>query len=254
MPGALSMQTHQREGLRVHCVEPFRRFGVDAFVTDRFGGVSSAPFDSLNLGDHVGDDATHVLENRRRVACAIGVEPDRLITIRQVHGAVVLEASHVTATSEGDGLFATTTDVALAVLVADCVPVLLVDDSSTGFAVVHAGWRGLDARILANAVARFSDPQNLHAFVGPSISRGAYQVGAEVARRFEDVEGALAADDGDRFRLDLRHVARRQLLGLGVADDNLLVSDESTDGGAVYFSDRNARPCGRFALVAKRSS
>jgi hypothetical protein len=236
----------------VHLVEQFQEFGVDAFVTDRFGGVSDPPYDSLNLGSHVGDRVEHVAENRRRVASAIGVAPEQLVIVRQVHGNQVLDASISLEAREADGLFTSSPDLALAVLVADCVPVLIVDESCAAFAVVHAGWRGLSSQVLSNAVARFNDPRSLHAFVGPSISFEGYQVGPEVAEKFADVEGAVAPDEGDRSRLDLRLVATRHLLQHGLSDSNIIVSTQSTDGGGLFYSDRAARPCGRFALVAKR--
>ena len=254
MPNRLTLSPEVRGPLSVYCIEEFRDYGIDAFVTDRYGGVSGPPYDSLNLGSHVGDDADHVAENRRRVAGAIGVPVERLVIVRQVHGDIVLDASTSLGASEGDGLFTSSTELALAVLVADCVPVLIIDESSHDFAVVHAGWRGLSSQILKRSVLRFRSPQTLHAFVGPSISFEGYQVGPEVAERFADVDGAVAPDAGARSRLDLRRVAASQLVEHGVRDANIIVSTQSTDGGGLFFSDREVRPCGRFALVAKRAS
>ncbi len=236
----------------MHPVESVREFGVDAFVTDRMNGVSVGAYDALNLGDHVGDDADAVEENRRRVAEAIGVARGRLVTVRQVHGTTVCEAGEVEGETEADAIFTDEEDVALAILVADCLPVLLVDASSARFAVVHAGWRGLAAGTLARALERFDDARRVHAFVGPSISLEGYQVGPEVARHFIDVPHAVLADGGDRSRLDLRLVATTQLVAAGVPDGQVARSREVTNGGEVFFSDRAQRPCGRFALVARR--
>jgi YfiH family protein len=238
----------------VYPVESARVLGVDAFVTDRFGGVSAAPYDSLNLGDHVGDSLDNVQENRERVASAAGVDVAQLITVKQVHGAHVLEASSVTRSSEADALINDHDELALAILVADCLPVLLVDASSTRFALVHAGWRGLERGVISQTLSHFSDASSVHAFVGPSISSEGYQVGPEVAEHFTDVKGALSPDGGDRSRLDLRLVATHQLSMAGVPDESIVVSQQVTDGGEVFFSDRARRPCGRFALVAKRVS
>ena len=248
------LSAEQRGSLTVYPVESVRALDVDAFVTDRFGGASSSPYDTLNLGDHVGDRLDDVMENRRRVASAIGVDVTRLITVKQVHGADVLDASSVTPSSEADALVSDGDDVALAILVADCVPFLLVDASSKRFALVHAGWRGLQRGVLAQTLRHFDDAATVHVFLGPSISREGYQVGPEVAEHFRDVPGALVADGGDRSRLDLRHVATHQLTHLGVRDDVIVRSQQVTDGGEIFFSDRAARPCGRFALVAKRAS
>jgi polyphenol oxidase len=246
----LSAQT--RGALTVYPLERARAFGVDAFITDRFGGVSVEPYDSLNLAYHVGDHRQAVDENRRRVAAAIDIAESQLVTVRQVHGADVLDAAVVTPSSEADALIYEDRDLALAMLVADCLPLLLVDASSPRFAVVHAGWRGLRAGVIARALTQFSSLESLYAFVGPSISLEAYQVGPDVAQYFEGVPDALCPDGGDRSRLDLRRVATSQLLEAGVLEDHVESSAQVTDGGEVFFSDRAQRPCGRFALVARR--
>lgn len=232
--------------------ENLRAVGVDAFVTDRFGGVSVGPYDSLNLGEHVGDREDHVRENRLRVARAAGVAFERFVTVRQVHGDRVLEAALATRSDEADALVSDDPSLAIAMLVADCVPLVLADESSEMFAVVHAGWRGLAAGVIARALDLFS-PASTHAFIGPSISAETYQVGPEVAEHFAHIDGALFADGADRSRLDLRHVATRQLLDAGITDDHISLSREVTDGGAMFFSDRAQRPCGRFSVVARRA-
>lgn len=233
-------------------LEYVARFGVDAFVTTRFGGVSAAPYDSLNLAHHVGDRPGDVAENRRRVARAAGVEVERLVTVRQVHGGAVIDARAASAATEGDAIVTHDPTVAVAVLVADCLPVLLVDRGGPGIAVVHAGWRGLDAGVLGAAVASFPEPDRLVAVVGPGISPAAYQVGPEVAARFADSPGAVLPDVGDRSRLDLRRIARAQLVGAGLEEMSVFWVTPVTDGGVTFYSDRAARPCGRFGLVARR--
>jgi YfiH family protein len=225
--------------------------GVDVFVTDRFNGVSAGAYESLNLGDHVGDDEDRVRENRRRVAHAAGVDVDHFVTVQQVHGATVLDAASLTG-GEGDALVTVSKDLALAILVADCVPLALVEASTGRVALVHAGWRGLHVGIVARALEGFDAPST-HAFVGPSISKEGYQVGPEVARYFSAVDGALTPDGGDRSRLDLRLVTVRQLVDAGVRDDHITCSRDVTDGGEIFFSDRAQRPCGRFAIVARRA-
>jgi YfiH family protein len=240
------------EGLTVYPIDFVRHFGVHAFVTDRSGGVSPAPFDSLNLGDHVGDEAANVLENRRRVAVAIGVDENRLVIVNQVHGGDVVEANEATPESSGDVIVDFGDGFAIAVLVADCLPILVVDEDSPTLAVVHAGWRGLENHVLASALEQFEHRDAVHVFLGPCISAATYQVGPEVAEHFVDVPGALTPDTGDRSRLDLRAVALAQLQQLGISDGRITVAQQSTDGATTFFSDRAARPCGRFALVARR--
>ncbi|HVA70292.1 MAG TPA: polyphenol oxidase family protein [Acidimicrobiales bacterium] len=243
-----------RDALTVHPIGGARALGVDAFVTDRFGGVSSAPYDSLNLGEHVGDRAKDVRENRRRVASAIGVDASHLVIVRQVHGADVLDASNASPSSEADALVSDGHDLGVAILVADCVPILLVDSSSNRFAIVHAGWRGLHVGVIAQTLLRFRDAAQVRAFFGPSISGEGYQVGPEVAVHFAHLSGAVTPDVDDRSRLDLSLVATRQLLERGVPDTSIVRCRQVTDGGEVFFSDRAQRPCGRFAFVARRIS
>ena len=254
MPFDVTLDAEIRGELTVYPVKSVVELGVDAFVTDRFGGVSVAPYNSLNLGDHVNDRASDVNENRRRVAKAANVDRAHLVIVRQVHGATVLEASNAMAESEADGLVTERDDLALAMLVADCVPILLVDAASSRFALVHAGWRGLAEGVIKQSLDLFIDTSTVHAFLGPSISAESYQVGPEVARHFMDIDGALLADGDDRSRLDLRHVASHQLINAGVPDEFIVHSRQVTDGGEVFFSDRAQRPCGRFALVARRAS
>jgi len=251
MPIEITLSPELRGPLTVFPVEIAREYGVDAFVTGRLDGVSAGPYESLNLGDHVGDDLEHVDENRRLVARAIGA--DRLVIVRQVHGARVLNGSQATRESEADALFSDVSDLAFAILVADCVPILLIDSRTSRFCLVHAGWRGLRMGVIANALARFA-PSRIRAFLGPSISAARYQVGPEVASHFEQIPHALEPDDGDRSRLDLRVVAASQLRAAGIDDGDISISTQVTDGGEAFFSDRAQRPCGRFGLVAKRVS
>jgi YfiH family protein len=252
MPSEVTLTPKVHGSLSVYPIEFARHFGVSAFVTDRFGGVSTGAYESLNLGDHVDDDPEHVTENRRRVADAITVDPSRLIIVHQNHGTDVVTANEATPDSAGDIIVDFGDEFAIAVLVADCVPLLLVDENSPTLAVVHAGWRGLESGVIANALRNFEHHASVHVFIGPCISGEAYQVGPDVANYFTTVEGALTPDGTDRSRLDLRQVAISQLLFNGVTDGHIVVSTQTTDGGETFFSDRATRPCGRFGLVAKR--
>lgn len=250
MPVELALPYERRGALRVLALAHVRDFGIDAFFTTRAGGVSEAPFDSLNLGAHVGDNASHVATNRSRVAEAVRVAPERLVTLDQVHGANVIEVSEPVP-AQGDGLVTSSRDLAIAILVADCLPVLLVDTTTRRAGVVHAGWRGLHAGVLEAALALFTNARHVHAVVGPGVSPRVYQVGPEVAGHFVDVPGALSPDVDDRSRLDLRAIALAQLLGAGLSNEHITYTRDVTDGGAVFFSDRASRPTGRFGLVAR---
>lgn len=249
----VTLVTHFEGELALGEIVSAQRYGVRAWVSARHGGVSTAPYASLNLARHVGDDPAAVEVNRARLATALQLTRDQLRFVNQVHGDTVAFASDVTAPTEADALVGDD-DHAVAILVADCVPILLINRRSHAFAVVHAGWRGLAMGVIERAAAALGPGPSLYAFVGPSISVAAYQVGPEVASRFAHVPHACIADHGDRSRLDLRVVSAYQLHQLGLDDANVELSAAVTDGGLQYFSDRAQRPCGRFALIAKRAS
>lgn len=249
----LTLRPRERGGLVVYPLEHATTWGVDAFVTSRAGGVSVAPYDTMNLAAHVGDNPEAVRENRRRVARVADVDPDHLIVVNQVHGNGVVRVEGPLRPVDADAMVSDADDLALAILVADCAPVLLVDVASTRFALAHAGWRGLVAGVLPAVVSCFDDVTSVRAIIGPTISRDAYQVGPEVAAHFADVAGALVPDEADRWRLDVAGVAAHQLGEAGIAYVHIARVSQTTDGGDPFFSDRAARPCGRSALVARRS-
>jgi len=256
----------QRAGLAVLVLEELRELGVDAFVTTRSGGVSTGPYASLNLGLHVGDEVDHVLENRTRLAEAAGCELSDLVFMDQVHGARVASVSEAErgrgafevdhALSATDALVTTTPDLPVVVLVADCAPVVLVDADARVLAVAHAGWRGVAADVLGATVhameALGARASSLRCVIGPTISRGRYEVGEEV---IDAIVGQLGSIDGcvdlteERPHLDVAEAARRSLLLAGVPETAVSVTPERSDDDA-FFSDRSVRPCGRFCLVA----
>jgi polyphenol oxidase len=226
-------------------------------------------YESLNLSFSVGDDAGAVLENRRRVARAVGAGLGDFVFSRQVHGAGVRV---VTADDRGAGAFGVdqsvpeadalvTADpaVVLAILAADCVPVVLYDPVARVLACVHSGWRGTVARASEAAVAAMAalgaEPENVIAGIGPAIGVERYQVGAEVAAAVEGEFGAEAGavirpDGTGRWLLDLAAANRLVLRDAGLVDGNVHVTPYVTGDGR-FFSDRAVRPCGRLALVAR---
>ncbi len=181
--------------------------GVDAAVTARSGGVSSGPYATLNLSLSVGDDPGCVLENRRRLAAGIGARPEDFVFARQVHGAgvrVVGEADRGSgafcnddAIADADALVTCSPGVVLAILTADCVPVVLHDPVAGVLACVHAGWRGTVARVPAAALAAMqalgSRPSDVIAGIGPAIALARYQVGPDVHQAVTQAFGPAAS-------------------------------------------------------------
>jgi polyphenol oxidase len=244
---------------------------VEVVVTTRGGGVSSGPYESLNLGLHVGDDADAVIENRRRAAAAIGLHLDDLVFCNQSHGRAVarIDASDRgrgtrsvdTAIPGADALVTHTPDVGLVVMMADCVPIVLFDPVTATLACVHAGWRGTVAGVVEETVqamrARGARPEDLLAGIGPAIPVERYQVGPEVERAAReqlgpDADGVVLPDPDDgRWRFDLWEANRRLLRRAGLRGANISLAAMPTGDDGPFFSDRAARPCGRFAALAR---
>lgn len=155
---------------------------VERAVTDRWGGVSVAPFDELNLAAHVGDDPGAVAANRAALGAALDLPPERLVFMTQVHGdrVLVLDRPWTHPPPPGDAVVTTATGLALVVLVADCVPVLLADRRAGVIAAVHAGRPGMLAGIVARTVAtmRSLGARGIDAVLGPSVCARCYEVPA----------------------------------------------------------------------------
>lgn len=196
------------------------------FFTRR-GGASSGIFAGLNCGPGSSDLAAAVGINRARVAAALGVEEARLITLHQVHSAeVVTVAGPLPVRPRGDGLVTATPGLALAVLTADCAPVLLADREAGVVGAAHAGWRGMLAGVLEATVAAMealgARAGAITAVIGPTISQRAYEVGPEFvdAFRAEDPESLrfFAGGCGDRAMFDLPGYGLHRLRALGLAE------------------------------------
>ena len=190
---------------------------IHAGTTLRNGGISLPPYDSLNLGDHVGDDPAAVAENRRRLN--LPAEP---VWLKQTHSPRIIEATHDMATPvEADGSYTTQPNVICTVLTADCLPVLICDRAGHQIAAVHAGWRGLAAGILEAAVKNFSaDNRELLIWLGPAIGPKAYEVGEDVREIFlshdPDAQTAFCATQ-HKWHMDIYQLARLRLQALGVS-------------------------------------
>ncbi|MEF8817590.1 MAG: peptidoglycan editing factor PgeF [Salinibacter sp.] len=215
---------------------------VTAGMSTRHGGVSGPPYDTLNLGRHVGDTASCVEENRRRFCAALHTDPAWLATAGQVHGSTVRVIDAPRHEPFCDGLVTTTPGLLLAIAVADCAPVLLADPEHEVVGACHAGWRGTVRHIAAHTVAtmadRGADPAQVRAYVGPCLSREAFEVGPEVAAQFDDAVVSYPEADG-RPHVDLKAALRRQLEGAGVPGAAIEESSHCTlQDTDTFFSHR----------------
>jgi polyphenol oxidase len=267
----------ERAGLPVLAWPVFQPLPADVIVTTRHGGVSAGPYATLNLSFAVGDETANVRQNRGRVAAALGTDLAAFVFAGQVHGS---RAEVVSGADRGRGALAADDAIGpadalvtrepgtvLAILVADCVPIVLYDPAAHVLACVHAGWRGTVAHVTQAALAAMrtlgSDPRRVIAGIGPAIGAASYQVGEEVADRVQDAFGhqahGLLRPAGPtapgKWLLDLPAANRHALNAAGVPASQIHVAATPTGPGpGLFFSHRAERPCGRFALVARLES
>ncbi len=237
--------------LPVWLAAPPSAAAVLAFSTRR-GGVSDAPFDSLNLGRSTPDDPERVAVNRRTLLTRLGLDPARLVTAGQVHGARIVEVSEPGHVPECDALVTRARGLALAVTTADCMPLILTAPGAV--AVVHAGWRGAAEGLPALALRELCRvaacaPDRIEAHLGPCIRSCCYEVGAEVAERFA---AEALRPWGERWRLDLPVEARRQLGEAGLSPEAFHDVGACTmcEPHFYYSHRRDGAPSGRHWAVA----
>jgi YfiH family protein len=222
---------------------------VRACVTTRSGGVSAAPFDTFNLGDHVDDDPAAVASNRAHLVDALGCQPAWL---RQVHGIVVAPADPAVVI-EADGNWTATPGIACTAMTADCLPALFCDRAGTRVAAAHAGWRGLAGGVLEATVEALDvAPQQLLVWLGPAIGPTAFEVGGEVreafVRQHAEAAGAFVPSaNAGKFMADIYQLARIRLAAIGVT---------AVSGGGLctyndprFYSYRRSARTGRFASL-----
>lgn len=223
-------------------------------TTTRAGGVSKPPFDTFNLGDHVGDDPGAVAENRARLATAVGLRAGRVVWMNQVHGdrVEVVDGPREAAVDETDALVTRTARLALAVVTADCVPVLMADARAGVAAAVHAGRvgaaRGVVTRTVEAMVELGAQPDDISTLLGPAVSGDNYEVPAAMA---DEVEAALPGSRTTTAAgtpgLDLRAGIACQLKGLGVTAID--IDPRCTVADPTLFSHRRDAPTGRLASL-----
>lgn len=218
------------------------REGVLVAFTDRHGGVSPPPYDTLNLAARVGDERAMVDRNRARVARAAGFDPAAIRLARQVHGADLIEVGwdDEPVAGEADIVATTYPGVVIGILTADCTPAVVAGQGR--IAVAHAGWRGLVAGAVERAVEWVGAPTA--AWVGPSIRSCCYEVGSEVIEAFEQRGLPVAGPD----RVSPAEAAVFSLRRAGVTE--VAASDDCTSCNPRYFSYRRDGTTGRQGAFA----
>lgn len=247
--------------------------GIRGVFTTARGGASTGEHATLNLSLSVGDDPEAVLANRRAVAAEAGFDADRLVLARQVHDADVVHVtdqhagrgarSHDDVVASCDGMVTAAPQVPLAVLAADCAPVLIGDPHRRVVAVAHAGWRGAVARVVQRTVERMvaehgSDPAGLRVVIGPHIGTDSFEMGpteAEACAAEFPATDVVHHDRGPKPHVDLRAMLLAQLADAGVDPSTVQTIDADTMTDDTWFSHRRStarsgRTGGRFAGIA----
>lgn len=222
---------------------------VKTCVTTRSGGISAAPYDSCNLGEHVADDPQAVLKNRQRLVSLLGCKPSWL---QQVHGVAVVEANPASVL-EADASWTSKSGVACTVMTADCLPVLFCDRAGTRVAAAHAGWRGLAGGVLEATLDKLAVPADqVLVWLGPAIGPQAFEVGAEVREAFvtqhAQAAGAfMPSANPEKCMADLYQLARIRLAARGV--EAVYGGDFCTFSDPRFYSYRRSAQTGRFASL-----
>ena len=229
---------------------------VRAGCTLRDGGSSKPPYASLNLGDHVGDEPAAVSGNRALLRAALRL-PSEPLWLQQVHGTVVLDADAAGSAGSADAAVTRRPDRVLAILVADCMPVLLASSDGAVLGAAHAGWRGLAAGVLEATVAAMrTEPRGIHAWLGPVIGTPQFEVGEEVRAAFvaHDARAAtaFATNARGRWHCDLRLLARQRLGALGITSVAAAALSTYADSARCYSYRRDGRT-GRMAALLWRA-
>ncbi|CNI75976.1 inner membrane protein [Yersinia frederiksenii] len=225
---------------------------VKACSTTRHGGISEFPYDSLNLGTHVGDIAATVITNRQRLV-EQGQLPQMPVWLEQVHGTRVLHLDGSAISDvQADAVYSRVVGQVCAVMTADCLPVLFCSLAGDEVAAAHAGWRGLCAGVLEQTMAQFNAaPSSIIAWLGPAIGPQQFEVGEEVKQAFIDIDTQAAAafiPAGTKYLADIYLLARQRLQAAGIhaiyGGDHCTVSEKQQ-----FFSYRRDGITGRMASL-----
>ena len=244
--------------------------GVVQGFSTRYGGVSHAPYETLNLGTHVGDDPVAVEVNRVRLCAELGFQPGQVALAEQVHGSTVaiIDRESPIIAPGADALITRQSDLLLMLFFADCVPVYIVDPVNRVIALIHSGWHGTVAGIVIQTVLTMQEnfgsrPGACLAAIGPCIGGESYEVGQDVVDQFRRTDSLRAANAilpknefAGTYTLNLRQVLYSQLLSAGIRTEYVSVSSEDTFRNRRDFFSyrRDGKMTGRMAgFLALRS-
>ncbi len=228
---------------------------VKSASTTREGGISHTPYDSLNLGMHVGDNPEHVMRNRKTLVKTLQL-PSQPLWLEQIHGTKVANADSDMPELTADACVSRQPGNVCVVMTADCLPVLITNQQGTIVAAAHAGWRGLNNGVLEATIQAMQVPaRELLVWLGPAISQRHFEVGEEVREAFvsqhqQAGEAFIAGKQPHKWSADIYHLARVRLQGIGVLADCIYGGDYCTHTqDELFFSYRRSPKTGRMASL-----
>jgi len=231
----------------------FEDENVLAFFTDRFGGVSSGVYESLNVSSNVGDDIKNVVQNRQIIANDNNFLLENLVYMKQIHSnnVKIINNSFINETKECDGVITSKRKIPLMTMAADCAPVLMYDRDKKIISAIHSGREGTKKEIVLTALELLvkeynSKVKNIVVAVGASIGQCCYEVSKEIAK---EIDKKYVIQKKSNFYLDVKSMIKDQLLQFGVKEENIQISPICTCCDKNYFSYRRDGKCGRFCGV-----
>lgn len=228
---------------------------VKTIITTRLGGVSNTPYDSLNLGTHVGDDIKHVIENRNTIIKNLPANPYWLNQTHSNNIICVDGLENDNSCLDYDASFTTQKNKVCVVMSADCIPILLTDTQARFAAAIHAGWRGVENNIIRNSIISSNIKVNeIIAYIGPSICQKHFEVGAEVLEQFTkqymENKQFFIPNSNNKFNCDLAAIAKLQMLKIGILPNNIHLSNLCTYcEKELFYSYRRDGITGRIASL-----
>lgn len=226
---------------------------IKSFTTTRKGGVSKPPFDSFNIAYHVNDNPNDILTNRALLHEQL---PCSAVWLEQIHSNKVIEVNSKTdlnIVEQADALFTKEKNIPLAIMTADCLPILLTDKKGSQIAAIHGGWRGLAGGIINNTVACFDcNPSDIKAWLGPAIGPERFEVGQDVIDAFSKLNinhlSGFKPQKNGKFLADIFVLAQQLLIQLGIS--NISSEQRCTyDDPELFYSYRRDNQTGRMASL-----
>ncbi|MCG8378936.1 MAG: peptidoglycan editing factor PgeF [Proteobacteria bacterium] len=224
---------------------------IHAGISLRHGGISNKPFNGLNLAKHVNDDIEAVNKNREKIKQILGIDSEP-VWLNQTHSNKIISLGKLTDNFDADGSISSTQKIVCVVLTADCVPLLLCNKTGTQIGAIHVGWKGLSCGIIENAVAKFSEPKSLFAWIGPNITKQHYEVGHDVLNacvaHSKGLKNAFDPVKNNHWLCDLSKLAKIILkkCGVGAIYECGLCTYENSD---LFYSYRRDGITGRNASM-----